>query len=319
MSTVPFGWGQTGQASDASAAPTGPVVVVLGTSQDGGVPQANCFTGYCARVRAGEVTAPRVASIGILDPTTGARFLVDATPDFVAQVGDLVSRPQQNGRPSSPTGTLRLEEEVQGILLTHAHMGHYTGLLQCGREAAATADLPVYASAAMVQLLRSNQPFKTLVDENRLDLREVGIGTPIELTASLSVVPFSVVHRAELTDTLGLFISGPSRSLLYVPDADRWNGWPVPFEDWLDRSDLALLDGTFYSAEELGHRWQGEVPHPPVVDTVELLSARARTEPAVWFTHLNHTNPLWEKNSPQSAAVHAAGFGVAYRGQIWEL
>ncbi len=321
ISTVPlgFGWGRFGQRAGAPTGPTSPFAVVLGTSQDGGVPQANCFTGYCARVRTGEVAAPRVACLGIVDPATGARFLVDATPDFVAQVGDLVSWPQQGGQPSLPTGTLRLEEEVQGVLLTHAHMGHYTGLLHCGREAAATDNLPVYASAAMARLLRSNQPFKTLIDEDRLDLREVSIGAPIELTPDLSVVPFSVVHRAELTDTLGLLINGPSRSLLYVPDADRWDGWPVPFEDWLDKSDIAVLDGTFYSAEELGHRWQGEVPHPPVADTVEMLSARARTRPEVWFTHLNHTNPLWDENSSQRAAVQDAGFGVAQRGQTWEL
>jgi pyrroloquinoline quinone biosynthesis protein B len=310
---------RSGQPAPSPAPSAQPFAVVLGTSQDGGVPQANCFTGYCARVRSGEVAAPRVACLGIVDPATSARFLIDATPDFVAQVGDLVELPRQGDQRSARTGTLRLEDELQGILLTHAHMGHYTGLLHCGREAAATDHLPVYASTAMTKLLRSNQPFKTLIDEGRLDLKEISIGTVVELTPNLSVTPLSVVHRAELTDTVGLLINGPSRSLMYVPDADRWAGWPVPFGDWLDKSDIAVLDGTFYSAEELGHRWQGEVPHPPVADTVEALKARAGSRPAVWFTHLNHTNPLWEKDSAQRAAVEDAGFGVAQRGQIWEL
>ncbi len=283
------------------------------------MPQANCFTGYCARVRSGEVPSPRVACLGIVDPAAGARFLIDATPDFVAQLGDLVALRLTSEQPSRRTGTLRIEDELQGILLTHAHMGHYAGLLHCGREAAATTHLPVYASTAMARLLRSNQPFKTLVDDDRLDLREIIVGTPIELTANVSVVPFSVVHRAELTDTVGLLLEGPSKSLLYVPDADTWEGWPVPFEDWLERSDIAILDGTFYSAEELGHRWQGEVPHPPVADTVATLSARTGNQPAVWFTHLNHTNPLWNAASAERAAIQDAGFGVARRGQTWEL
>ena len=307
LSALPLEWGRFDPRASAPTGAASPFAVVLGTSQDGGVPQANCFTGYCARVRSGEVASPRVASLGIVDPAAGARFLIDATPDFVAQVGDLVALPQQSDQPSPRTGTLRLEDELQGILLTHAHMGHYTGLLHCGREAAATDHLPVYASTAMVRLLRTNQPFRTLIDEGRLDIREISIGTTLQLTANLGVVPFGVVHRAELTDTLGLLITGPSKSLLYIPDADSWAGWPVPFEDWLDRSDIAVLDGTFYSAEELGHRWQGEVPHPPVADTVETLSARARNRPAVWFTHLNHTNPLWEKNSAQPFRMPVLG------------
>jgi pyrroloquinoline quinone biosynthesis protein B len=323
-------------SSRTQRAPDAPVVIVLGTAQDGGVPQANCFRGYCARVRAGEVPAPRVACLGIVDPASGERFLIDATPDFVAQIGDLITWP----RDRHPTGVLRLEEEVQGILLTHAHMGHYTGLLNCGREAAATTRLPVYASRSMARLLSANEPFKRLVDEERLEIHQIDVGDSLSLTANITVEPFSVVHRAELTDTLGLLISGPRRSLLYVPDADTWNGWPVPFAEWLDRADVAVLDGTFYSAEELGHRWQGEVPHPPVAETVELLAPRlspaplrtvegaraGRPEPVgdderleVWFTHLNHTNPLWEADSPERAAIREAGFGVAWQGQTWEL
>ena len=319
LSAVSLGSEKFGQRTDSPTERMEPFAIILGTSQDGGVPQANCFTGYCARVRSGEVAAPLVACLGIVDPASGARFLVDATPDFVDQVGSLLSLPYQNDQTTPPTGTLRLEDELQGILLTHAHMGHYAGLLHCGREATATNHLPVYASAAMARLLRSNQPFKSLIDEERLDIRGINIGTAVELTANLSVVPFGVVHRAELTDTVGLLINGPSRSLLYVPDADRWEGWPVPFEDLLDRSDIAVLDGTFYSAEELGHRWQGEVPHPPVAETVETLSARAHTRPEVWFTHLNHTNPLWDVHSSQRVAIQEAGFGVAQRGQTWEL
>jgi pyrroloquinoline quinone biosynthesis protein B len=217
-------------------------------------------------------------------------------------------------------------------------MGHYIGLLHCGREAAATTRLPVYSSPAMARLLSNNEPFKRLVDEERLELRQIEIGGSLQLTENISLEPFSVVHRAELTDTLGLLINGPRRSLLYVPDADTWNGWPVPFADWLDKSDIAVLDGTFYSAEELGHRWQGEVPHPPVSETVELLAPRLSATPLrsaegvradtpagqpeqleVWFSHLNHTNPLWDAESPQRAAVQEAGAGIAGQGQTWDL
>ncbi|MFQ5745143.1 MAG: MBL fold metallo-hydrolase, partial [Acidobacteriota bacterium] len=317
------------------------VAVVLGTAQDAGVPQVNCFTDYCAVVRRGAAPPPRVASIGLVDPLAGKRFLIDATPDFVAQVADLLaisieaagkgqveaSSSETSGyepaealstRSTTLSGTVHLEDHLQGILLTHAHMGHYTGLVHCGREAAATHLLPVYASSVMSAFLRSNQPWASLIDHRNIRIIELQPGVPVTLTAQLSVTPLAVIHRQELSDTLGFLIKGPDRRLLYVPDADRWDGWPVPFAQWVEASDVALLDGSFYSAKELEHRPQSEVPHPPVAETVKRLSGSAR-RPEVWFTHLNHTNPLWDPHSQQRSAVEAAGLGVATTGQRLDL
>lgn len=326
----------------ASAAPgtravqQAPYAIVLGTAQDAGVPQVNCFNDNCNAVRAGARPAPRVASLGLIDPPAGGngprRYLIDATPDFVAQVGELLAHPDG----AIHEGSVTLADHLHGILLTHAHMGHYTGLVHLGREGAAAHELPLYVSAAMAAYLSANEPWAFLVRNGHVALRELQPGVRVALTPRLAITPFEVLHRQELSDTLGFLVHGPGRTLMYVPDADRWQGWPAtgidragvrsapgsealePFEHWLRQADVTLLDAAFYSYDELGHRPQGEVPHPPVVVSMDLLGDRLDTL-EVWFTHLNNTNPLWDPDSPENATVREHGFGVAEQSQILRL
>ena len=292
-----------------------PYAVVLGTAQDAGVPQVNCFSDNCNAVRNGERPAPRVSSVGVVDPVAGRRFIFDATPDFAAQAGELLTHP--TGSPPA-SGSIALEEHLHGIFLTHGHMGHYTGLIHVGREAAAARELPLYVSRPMAAHLGANEPWAFLVRNQHVRLIELEPGVRITLTDSLSVTPFEVVHRQELTDTLGFLIHGPERTLMFVPDADVWEGWVVSFESLFDRSDVALIDGSFFSYDELGHRPQGDVPHPPVITSIELLDER-RGDREVWFIHLNNTNPLWDPDSVENQVVRDAGFGVALQGQIFDL
>lgn len=287
--------------------------VVLGIAQDGGVPQLNCFTGYCARVRAG-APRPRVSCVGLVDGDR--RWLIDATPDMGDQVGALLA-PDGRAIDAVADRTVPLHEYLAGIFLTHAHVGHYLGLAQLGKEVAAPHLLPVYCTPAMAAYLRTNAPWEALVRDERIDLREITPGQRVELTERLSVEPFAVVHRPEYSDTVGYIAHGPASRLLFVPDADVWDGWPEPFEQLLDRVDTALLDGSFYSLEELGHRVQADVPHPPVSVTVERLRERAG-RPPVWFIHLNHTNPLLDPESRLHGQL-PAGFAVASEGQRFAL
>lgn len=283
--------------------------IVLGTAQDAGVPQVNCFRDVCAAVRAGERAAPLVACLGLIDDASGQRFMVDATPDFDAQVAALM---RAAGDDPGET-TVPLHEHLHGILLTHAHVGHYLGLAALGREIAGARGLPVWASASMGEFLAANAPWDALVRHGNIDLRTLTPGVEVELSPALRVEPFAVVHRAEYTDTLGYLVRGPQRTILWVPDTDTWEGWPVPFDELLDGVDLAFLDGSFWSGDELGHRPQSEVPHPPVSVTLERLRGRAG-DPPVRFMHLNHTNPLWHPAAPQHRQL-GAGFAVAETGE----
>ena len=195
----------------------------------------------------------------------------------------------------------------QGILLTHAHIGHYTGLMYLGREGMNARGMPVYASAKMAEFLRSNAPWDQLVRLGNIELIPFTAGAPIGLDPAIPVTAFEVPHRNEYADTHSFAIGG----LLYVPDIDRWEGWQVPWTSF----DTLVVDGTFFNGAELPGRDLREIPHPSVEHTLELLGARSAQSP-VWFTHLNHTNPLWDKDSQASREVLRNGFRVATPGDV---
>jgi len=279
--------------------------VVLGIAQDGGFPHIGCRQAPCVRARQDCARRARVASLGLIDDRAGQRFLVDATPDLPSQLDSLLG-----GRaPADP------RRPLDGILLTHAHVGHYTGLMYLGREALGARAVPVYATARMADFLRANAPWSQLVALGQIELRMVEPGRELALTPSLAVTPLRVPHRDELSDTVAYVVRGPGRSLLYLPDIDKWEKWDRRVEDEVARVDVAFLDGTFASADELPGRAIAEVPHPTVGETEARLSALARR---VAFIHLNHTNPLlWDGRA--RADLARRGFSVAADGAVVAL
>ena len=263
-------------------------VVVLGIAQDGGMPHLGCEKGPCAAARRGERPAARVACLGITDGKRG--WLVDATPDLPAQVHALGVR------------------APEGIFLTHAHVGHYAGLVFLGKEVFGAKGLPVHATERMRGFLAANEPWKRLVDEGRVVLRD---SAAVDL-GGVRVSAIPVPHRDELSDTVAYLIEGPRRRVLWLPDIDSWEKWERPVREIVASVDLAFLDACFWSGEELGNRAQGEVPHPPVVHSMGLLEGLGER---VRWIHLNHTNPLWEDPSPSESR----GFRVAREGESFGL
>jgi pyrroloquinoline quinone biosynthesis protein B len=280
-------------------------VVVLGIAQDAGVPHIGCRQELCVRARQDCRRRQRVASLGLVDDASGARFLIDATPDLPLQIEALPGRGADRRRP------------VEGILLTHAHVGHYAGLMHLGREALGAAAVPVYATPRMAAFLRGSGPWSLLVTQGHIDLREMAPGQPLRLTPRLTVTPFTVPHRDELSDTVGFRVQGPSRTLLYIPDIDKWEKWDRRIEDEVAAADLALLDATFHDAGEIPGRSQRDIPHPLVPETMQRLGAPALAR-RVLFIHLNHTNRLlWDRAA--RAALERRGFRVAHAGQVERL
>jgi pyrroloquinoline quinone biosynthesis protein B len=263
-------------------------LVVLGIAQDGGVPHIGCDAGPCAAVRRGERRRESVACLGIVD---GERaFLVDATPDLPAQVHAAGVR--------APSG----------VFLTHAHVGHYAGLVHLGKEALGARGLPLWATPRMRSFLASNAPWRALVEQDAVDLRD---NADVDL-GGVHVRAVVVPHRDEYADTVGYVIAGPRATALYVPDIDRWAPWDRDLRAMVESVDVALLDGTFASGDELPGRDMSLVPHPLVGDTMARLAGLGAK---VWFTHLNHTNPLLDDASP----VERLGFHVAREGDVFPL
>ena len=289
----------------------GPRVVVLGIAQDGGMPQAGCDCAHCAAARQNPALARHVASLAIHVPQTGHVYLVDATPDLPAQIETIHGfRPHPQGKTD--------RAPVDGVLLTHAHIGHYLGLAQVGFESLNAKGIPVWASPRMAAYLRANGPWSQLVRLENIALREFQPGQAFELEAGITVKPIQVPHRDEYSDTMAFLIRGPKRTILYVPDTDAWSAWARPLTDVLrdEKVDLALLDGTFYSPDELPDRDVSKIKHPLITVTMDLLEPLVKAgKIKIFFTHLNHSNPLFEKDGPARRAVAARGFEVAAEGE----
>ena len=250
-----------------------------------------------------------VACLAIVDPMEGQRWLVDCTPDFREQLNDL-----DRACPSNETPGL------DGIVLTHAHVGHYAGLIHLGREVMAADQVPVFAMPRMRAFLESNAPWEQLVRLNQIKIEPLRDEQPLRLNDRLAVTPFLVPHRNEYSETVGFRIQGPSRNVVYLPDIDGWDCWTTKIETVVARCDIAYLDGTFYSEREVPGRDTSEIPHPLVVDSIHRLSAlRASDRAKVRFIHVNHTNPLLASQSPAAKTVESAGYHVAKHGERFTI
>lgn len=278
-----------------------PFIQVLGTAQDAGYPHAGCIKSCCARAWSDSVAREPVSCLGLVDPTSGQSWLFDATPDLPEQ---MMALHQITDKPV-----------VDGIFLTHAHIGHYTGLMYLGREVMGTNGIPVYAMPRMDEFLRTNGPWSQLVTLNNISLHPITAGNRIELTESIQVTPILVPHRDEYSETVGYLIQGPSKNALFIPDIDKWARWEKSLVQLIREVDWAFLDATFFDANELPGRNMDEIPHPFVVESMALLSELADEEKSrVYFIHMNHSNSMLDPQSDATKKVFESGFQIARTG-----
>lgn len=286
-----------------------PYVVVLGIAQDAGLPQAGCHKPCCERVANQPQLWRHAACLAVVDPQTGQRWLLEATPDFTTQL-----RALDQLQPSKSTPGLA------GIFLTHGHMGHYTGLMFLGREVMGSKQVPVYAMRRMHDFLSKNGPWEQLVSLGNISLVPLLEDKEVVLSPKLRLEAFLVPHRDEYTETVGYIISGPNRRVAFIPDTDKWDRWNRPIEALIKQVDVAYLDGTFYSNGELPGRDMSEIPHPFIAESLARFASLPKSERSkVRFIHFNHTNPVLDVHSQASREVHAAGFTIAKEGEIVTL
>jgi pyrroloquinoline quinone biosynthesis protein B len=284
---------------------TSQYITVLGIAQDGGYPQAGCLEEQCQRHWRGEEKKRQVVSLGLTDQASGQNWLFEASPDFTAQFQQL----------QQASGT----NDLSGIFLTHAHMGHYAGLLQLGREAMGAKGMPVYVMPRMKEFLEKNAPWSQLVTLGNIKLILMEQNQPIDLTSNLRVTPLKVPHRDEFSETVGFRIETTEKSLLFIPDIDKWSLWEKDIRAEVARVDFALLDATFYQEGELPNRNMSEIPHPFVAETLALFAPLPAAEKRkIKFIHFNHTNPLILEG-PEREKVRSLGFEIATEGERIQL
>jgi len=193
--------------------------------------------------------------------------MFEATPDFPSQWASLKAQ--------------SLASQPSVIFLTHAHMGHYSGLMHLGREALGAQGVRVASMPRMAEFLKTNGPWSQLVELGNIELVPIEDNRPLPvLEETVQVTPLRVPHRDEFSETVGYRIDGPMRSALFIPDIDKWTLWERSLVEELSRVDYAFVDATFYDSAEVNHRDMSEIPHPFVVETMDALAnCHPRTAP----------------------------------------
>ncbi|HWS41048.1 MAG TPA: MBL fold metallo-hydrolase [Arenimonas sp.] len=285
-----------------SAENKSPYLYILGVAQDAGYPQIGCYAPHCLPGWENPALRRSATSLALIDPQAKKKYLFEATPNLPEQLYRL-----EMEAPSS-------QYPLSGIFLTHAHIGHYTGLMHLGHEAMGTTNMPVYAMPRMLEFLKINGPWSQLVNFKNILLMPLQ-NEHAEVIDSLKITPFLVPHRDEYSETVGYRISGPSKSALFIPDINKWSEWKTNLADIIQTVDYALIDATFYADGELPGRDMSKIPHPYVIESMKALQhLPVEQRNKIWFMHMNHSNPLLNTNSKESIFVRENGFHIAIEG-----
>lgn len=283
-------------------------LVILGTIQDGGAPHIGCEKECCKKLFLDPDPELKVVSIGLIDHENKKKYIFEATPDFTEQSRLLLEEAKFG------------EDIPDGIFLTHAHIGHYTGLMYLGREAKGASNVPVYSMPKMRHFLENNGPWSQLVKLKNIDLINLNNEKEKVLTDNLTIIPIFVPHRDEFSETVGFKIIGPNKSALFIPDIDKWEKWDKSIVRQIKSVDYAFLDATFYSGEEINSRDISEIPHPFVIESIDLFADLPEKEKSkIYFIHFNHTNPLIKNSSLEKEELENLNFNVAEFMQKFDL
>ena len=280
---------------------------VLGTIQDGGIPHMGCSKECCSNYFLSKKSRIGVSSLGVSNLKHNTNYIIDATPNINFQLIDLIG----NADPS---------KKLNGIFLTHAHMGHYAGLLNFGRESLNSKNIPLYLMPKFYNFILNNGPWNQLVELNNIKLNKIYNREKVILHNNLSFTPIQVPHRDEYSETVGYVIEGVHKKVLYIPDIDKWAKWEVSIVEMIKSVDYAFLDGTFFDEKEINNRDISEIPHPFIIESLKLFKELEESEKSkVYFIHLNHTNPVLNSESSEYKKVISAGFNIAKTGMEFFL
>ena len=282
---------------------TGLKLIILGIAQDAGYPQLSCYQAHCMAAWEHKDLRKMATSLALVDFDNKQKFLFEATPDIRQQMYQLHRFATDD------------VFKLAGIFISHAHIGHYTGLMHFGREAAGTKGIKVFVMPRMKQFLSSNGPWSQLVALNNITLNELTANKTLELNKNIKVQPFLVPHRDEFSETVGYKIQGPNKMALFIPDINKWDKWQTDIIEEIQKVDYAIVDATFYQNGEIANRDMSEIPHPFVSESLKLFQPLSKTDRSkVIFIHFNHSNPLLQKDSKAQQHVLNEGYNIAKEG-----
>ena len=279
------------------------IVHVLGTSQDGGYPQVGCSEKCCNIAWKNQSIIRFPSCLALVNPSTKKYWLFDITPEVKAQVKMLES----------------YGCSLAGVFITHAHIGHYMGIINFGLEVMNLNSIPVYVMPRMKSFLESNSIMNQLITNANIKLIKL-LDQDYRSIDGTMIKPFNVPHRNELSETVGFEIKGNKKTVIYLPDIDSWDGWMDNLLNLIDLSDVLFLDGTFFSKDELKTRDISKTPHPAITDTMDRLSnLDLDLKRKIRFIHFNHTNDVLRDGSDAAKNVIDNGFLLSKEMQSFKI
>ena len=172
----------------------------------------------------------------------------------------------------------------------------------------------------MKKFLETNGPWSQLVKLQNIDIIPIQDSGIIQLNENIAVLPFLVPHRDEFTETVGYKIIGKNKTVVFIPDIDKWGKWNEDIRTVIKQADRSYLDATFAEKREINNQSMDSIPHPFIVESIEYFKNLDSNDKAkVHFIHFNHSNPALHKDSKIYKTIHSKGHFVSSEGEIFEL
>ena len=293
---------------------SGVSVTILGTAQDGGIPQAGCSCQRCLDAHRDLKLRKYPVSLGILG-VDGTKHIIEITKNLSEQL--VIWTPDKN--------ELFIPETVS---ITHLHLGHIEGIGQLGKPVMGLREVDVYLSPKNKDVFDNRSDIVLMEDEGNIRTHSKNFYHPFEpkdgCGFSLQFIP--IPHRSELGDNAAIIIKAEEKSILFMPDQDSWRDTldyhsKDNIRDFLKMFDIdeALIDGTFWSMDELPRRDISKIPHPTIQETIQLLGSKREGDPEISFLHLNHSNPVNDLGSEQRKVVEENGWKISEIGDVLKL
>lgn len=301
--------------------------IVLGAAAGGGFPQWNCNCAVCHAVRAGNGRAVAATQSSLAVTADGEHwFLLNASPDLRQQINQTAALQPQHGKRHSP---------IAGVVMTNADVDHIAGLLTL-RE---SQPLSLYGTARVLDVLARNSVFGVLnpdfVTRTALPLgEETLLLRPDGAESGLVIETFAVPGKVALyledegagenfgtvaEDTIGLRVAAPAdgKELFYIPGCAAC---PPELAERLQGAPLLFFDGTTWVDDEMqasgvGHKTGQRMGHMCMSGAEGSIAAMAALDIGrKVFVHINNTNPVHLKDSPERMQAERAGWEIGYDG-----
>lgn len=304
-------------------------LIVLGTGAGGGCPQWNCGCENCNFARNNPESARTTDSLAIAYEQNGETCWAIVNPGV-----DLRHQLARHPELKPPRGGDIRATPIKSVILTDGELDHTIGLINL-REG---SELKVFASASVLDLMESAFPVRTVLKNYaNLEFCRIVPGEPFLLGGSVKVIATAISGRQpkyaavkkpategpsqEISESvIGLKfenIAENADAVAYAPQIGAWDG---RVETLLAGAEIVLVDGTFYTSDELSSMGvkagsAEEMGHLPLSGPGGILAKLEETKARVkLLTHINNTNPILRDNSPERQAVENAGVKIAVDG-----